>query len=231
MTTKEEIISRIEKLLRLADTSKNNNVHQVSEALKKAHELMKRHNIDLSKLNVDNKANVHVEMRVVDLPSTYGYVKLLAGAAAKLFNVFTYQVRHGVGDHRMHFVGDPTDLALTIEVFNWLQYKAKKSAKDNIGGQFGKDQRAFCDGFAVAIHDSVEKTTKTDLTQITDDDRRYALVVTDKSTAVTSFLKERKINLVRTKARKVKMNYNYFNIGHTEGKKVNLTGFRKSIGG
>ncbi len=227
MNKNQEIVDRISKLLRLADSTKNSSINEVNVALEKAHKLMREFNIDMSKVGISTFDDIKTEMQ--DLHSTYQYVKTLAKAASNLFNCYCYTTKRP-GDHKISFVGNPTDIALCIEVFNWLQYKAKTCAKQEVGGQFGKRQRAYCDGFADAVGiKSAEMKNKSSLTPISNDDRTYALVVTAKSEAITKHLRQTGVHLVKAKARKVSQDYSTYSRGYAEGNKVNLTGFRKSL--
>jgi len=52
----DDILDKVRKLLRLADTSRGATEHEAKVALAKAHEMMTRHNIDSAMLRMEREA-------------------------------------------------------------------------------------------------------------------------------------------------------------------------------
>ena len=119
---KEKLIETIKRLLALSTSS---NKHEAELAMAKASEIMEKHRISLSEVEIVQEVNAPVGKElysVENLKMKYQWVQTLAKAAAVLFGgeVIGTRSLHGTA---FYFVGKPNTLFAAKAMFEYL-YKA-----------------------------------------------------------------------------------------------------------
>lgn len=108
--TREALIEKINKLLALADTSRNNSEAEAQAAYAKAQALIAEYNLNMDELNEDKE-------QIVLMPATHsnneGYRTRLAMVLAQNFRCRVIMV-----GNRVNFIGYKTDAEVCVKVFN-----------------------------------------------------------------------------------------------------------------
>lgn len=108
--TREALIERINKLLALADTSRNNSEAEAQAAYRKAQALIAEYNLNMDELNEDKE-------QIVLMPATHsnneGYRTRLAMVLAQNF-----RCRVMMCGNTVNFLGYKTDAEICVKVFH-----------------------------------------------------------------------------------------------------------------
>jgi hypothetical protein len=125
MKPQSDILDKIRKLLRLADTSRGATENEAKVALAKAQELMTRHNIDSVLFRMEHGESATASFRVdkgkVELPKTLNPADLLILSLLQShFNVRTILMPGGRGTP-VDIIGAPEDVDFAIYAFNFLR--------------------------------------------------------------------------------------------------------------
>lgn len=123
--TRDTILDKVRKLLRMADRSRGATEHEAKVALAKAHELMTRHNIDSAMLRMENAEagdlSFEVNSSKVDLPKTLNPADALILALLQShFNVRVILL-HGSKETPVDIIGTPIDVEYAVFVFHFLR--------------------------------------------------------------------------------------------------------------
>ena len=123
--SESDILDKIRKLLRLADTSRGATENEAKVALAKAQELMTRHNIDSALLRMERGesggGSFTVDKGKVDLPKTLNPADLMILSLLQShFNVKTILMPSGRGTP-VDIIGAPADIDFAIYAFNFLR--------------------------------------------------------------------------------------------------------------
>lgn len=145
------IISKIQKLLNTADTSRNSSLEEASTAMNMAHKLLRKHHISMSQvLEVDTERNSstdYIELAEIDAV-TYAanilprWLELIIKAINRITQTKTLIKRSprkdsSCGNLTIVFIGDNLDATMASELFNFL-----KSTVSNLSTAHSKK----CDG-------------------------------------------------------------------------------------
>ena len=153
----ERVIDKIQKLLRLANSS---NEHEAALAAERASDLIKKHQISMSMMDVDKEISSGVDrFAYAETVISRRWVSSLAYACAKLFDGFVVQS----SATQFSFVGFKDDMTAARELFTHLYkswfgiadfdaYEEKKSRALS-GGRFSgaKYRNSHGFGYAAAI--------------------------------------------------------------------------------
>ncbi len=115
MDEREDIIELVRKCLAL---SRSSNEHEAARAAEKAQELMLKYK--LSEAEVELKTEQKVGVTHTEYPAvSRAWRRDLAGAVSEAYFCKVLVSRRR-GHERMVFVGKPTDIQITIMVYEWL---------------------------------------------------------------------------------------------------------------
>lgn len=167
-TQREEILSKIQKLLRKADKDKNPSIAEVETALAMAHKLLKKYHLSMSEVLALNAEDGTVSSSI-DLTEELGacfkastvpkWMSLLISAVNQLTQTRTL-IRYGkpdpgksYGDLKIAFVGDETDVSISIELFNFLRNCVQRMSTTHTKEVNGKFQqwRSFAEGCSTKL--------------------------------------------------------------------------------
>jgi hypothetical protein len=166
---RDQIVDRIQKLLRLADQSKNPTAEAVL-ALAKAQQMMDEHNISSAEV-AETQENGSLKL---DLDMYYGeahgytaenvrqYLQLIGQSCEKLTttrvlcNRRAEDVKYGGRISRrtrsyVMFLGHRPDVEVACELFRYLMKSCHTEAKHLYGNGYSNRHRAFGEGFALAV--------------------------------------------------------------------------------
>ncbi|MCL2321843.1 MAG: DUF2786 domain-containing protein [Oscillospiraceae bacterium] len=110
----EKIISKVTKLLELADLEKNNSEKEAIAASLKAQELLVKYNLDLCDIQGDKKENI--EEIIADVPSGFKWKYSLAEVVARSYRCRFYII----GSNNIVFYGYRSDSLIARRVFIYL---------------------------------------------------------------------------------------------------------------
>ena len=173
-------------------------------------------------------------MWVDDERSQYDtWSRILASSVSMLFHCKCIIHKKGASENyrvRISFIGQESDVALCVDVWNWLVKFAKKSSKDFAGSKWSPSHRSFCEAFAYTIHRRCREIIDRESHVSGESDQQWALVVQDKSTAVDDFVNlhfpKTKKNTIRNSGKK---DYPSMIAGQLAGERVELN-FKSQIG-
>ena len=120
---KENIISKIMKLIELGNSENNNNPHEREAASKKAAKLMAEYSISFLDLKVGKNGEENFTTITINGSSTkfVDYEGVLADIIAKTFDCTTINRNCTVDGWHMFFIGDKHDLEIVIYFFKFLR--------------------------------------------------------------------------------------------------------------
>jgi hypothetical protein len=173
----ESIAERVKKLLRLAADKCNR--HESEQALRRAFDLARRHNIDIDSLDLDENTEriLHQEF---PFPKRVGFLQFRA--LSLVINFFP--VNAVIGWAKVSFIGKPTDIAIAHYVYEFIVGAGLRELRD-----FEKCERkarrkmstgkrhSFIRGFIYALARQL-KSAEADLDL---DDSKTALVVAEEA--------------------------------------------------
>ncbi len=225
--TQSEILDKIRKLLRLADTSRGATENEAKVALSKAQELMTRHNIDSALLRMERGesggGSFTVDKGNLDLPKTLNPADLMILSLLQShFNVKTILMSGGRGT-AVDIIGAPADIDFAIYAFNYLRQTFFRCWNEFKRTRTNPDKASYYRGLRDGLNAEL-KAAKDRTEQSYGDDQRqaYGLVVVDQTAAITRFVEEHygRLRSRTTRARRVDSG-SYF-AGETKGRTIQI---------
>lgn len=159
-TEKQNILSKIRKLMALADSQEP---HEAALALRRVKELQEKYSISISDVEVSNIDETHIELSTINPPD---YMAHLISVIGKLFNVSpVLSIKRNDKGKKVaiiRFIGyAPNDeiASYCFEVVAKQLKNARKAYMKSLKGFKGKPKtrRAdlFCLGFAIALGEKI----------------------------------------------------------------------------
>lgn len=166
--SRDQILDKIRKALRLADPSSGAGEAEVLAATAAAKRLMDAHNIKIGEVATEEDP-VKVEVVVSEAYSRRGnlalkkYERWLGIAVAKLTTTsqFLRKSRSPGGSQMraaMCFIGDEVDVAVAVELYNYLRNTMHRFARERLGVGFTPSHRNYCEGFTMRIYERANET-------------------------------------------------------------------------
>ena len=187
-----KIISKIQKLLNLADNKKNGSIEEASTALEMAHKFLRKHQISMSQvLEFDSKGNVDSDFLELTECEAVKYaanilpkwIELIIKSVNRVTQTKTLIKRSArensiYGNLSIVFVGDTIDVNASIELFTFLKDTVSKLSTDHSKQQGGKFRfwRSFAEGCSSAL---LERAIEVDK-KLDDNIDRFSLFNSDK---------------------------------------------------
>ncbi len=222
-----EILEKIRKLLRLADTSRGATENEAKVALAKAQELMTRHNIDSALLRMERGesggAGFTVDKGKVDLPKTLNPADLMILSLLQShFNVKTILMPGSKGTP-VDIIGAAADIDFAIFAFNYLRQTFFRCWNDFKRTHANPDKASYYRGLRDGLNAELKAAKqRAEESYATDQRQTYGLVVVDQEAAITRFVEENygKLRARNTRARRVDSG-SYF-AGETKGRTIQI---------
>ena len=227
MKPQSDILDKIRKLLRLADTSRGATENEAKVALAKAQELMTRHNIDSALLRMEQGetggAAYTVDKGKVDLPKTLNPADLMILSLLQThFNVRTILMSGSKGTP-VDIIGAPADVDFAIYAFNFLRTTFFRCWNEFKVTRTDPDKASYYRGLRDGIHAELKAAkTRAEESYAADQQKAYALVVVDQSAAITRYVNDHygKLRARANRARRVDSS-SYF-AGETKGRTIQI---------
>jgi len=120
---KPEVISKIKKLLQLADASKNSNVEEAAVAAAKAQALMEKHRIKKAMLNEKEKIGWR---SLIDKGTPDNWKLFLVTSLAKNNGCYIVRSEDYAKDNQIHVVGEELDYESVQQLYTYLVNELNK---------------------------------------------------------------------------------------------------------
>lgn len=143
-TLNTAVVKKIQKLLSLADTSRNNSEDEAKAALLKAQELMAQYHIDMGELDTDSTESC--KLRVCAHNGNKGYRCQLATVIATNFRSKAIMVEGG----RVAFFGHTTDSKIAKDAFEYTYAFIKRRGDHMVyeAARAGENTKGVFNGYA-----------------------------------------------------------------------------------
>jgi hypothetical protein len=206
----DDVLDRVRKLLRLADTARGATEHEARVALAKAHELMTRHNIDSAMLR-QQRAEAGgpaftVNSSKVDLPKTLNPADLLILSLLQShFNVRVI-LMHGWKGTPVDIIGTPADVEYAVFVFQFLRETFFRCWNEFKRTHDKPNRQSYYRGLHDGLKTELNAAKRRAQDAYTADQRgRYELVLVDAQAAIDRHVTEKygKVRNRRQKASRV----------------------------
>ncbi len=225
--SQSDILDKIRKLLRLADTSRGATENEAKVALAKAQELMTRHNIDSALLRMERGesggGSFTVDKGNLDLPKTLNPADLMILSLLQShFNVKTILMPSSKGTP-VDIIGAPADIDFAIFAFNYLRQTFFRCWNEFKRTHANPDKASYYRGLRDGLNAELKAAKKRAEESYAANQRQtYGLVVVDQEAAITRFVEENygKLRNRNTRARRVDSG-SYF-AGETKGRTIQI---------
>jgi hypothetical protein len=225
--SESDILDKIRKLLRLADTSRGATENEAKVALAKAQELMTRHNIDSALLRMERGetggGSFTVDKGKVDLPKTLNPADLMILSLLQShFNVKTILMPSSKGTP-VDIIGAAADIDFAIFAFNYLRQTFFRCWNEFKRTRTNPDKASYYRGLRDGLNAELKAAKqRAEESYATDQRQTYGLVVVDQTAAITRFVEENygKLRSRNTRARRVDSG-SYF-AGETKGRTIQI---------
>jgi Protein of unknown function (DUF2786) len=222
--TEEKIISRIQKMLAIANDARANEGER-DNALRMAHNLLAKHNLELG--DVEARARDQQDPRIKNTLDSWSqaWAKSVFQASAKLFFCSYYFGRKINATKCVHnFVGRTSNATTAALMGEYLVTSILRECRRNWVHNLAPESRSFALGAAAAIYRRVEELRKADLP---DAAPGTALVLADiakvEDDENEAFIRAAGTSLTVKKTRASPVDPEAYAAGVQYGKKVNLS--------
>jgi len=227
MSAPANILDLVQKLLRLADTSRGATEHEAEAALAKAEELMVRHKIDSAMLRMSHGSEdlpgIAVQKEVINLPKAINPADMLILSLLQShFNVRIVLFKHSHATP-VDIIGTWEDVQFAIHVFHflretfsrcWNEFKVSASTPDR-----KSYYRGLHDGLRSAI---LEGKKRAEAAASTQERSRYQIVLVDTAAAIDRFMGERYGQLRKRRSRSSRVYSESYQAGKAKGGKIEI---------
>jgi len=225
--SQSDILDKIRKLLRLADTSRGATENEAKVALAKAQELMTRHNIDSALLRMERGetggGSFTVNKGKVDLPKTLNPADLMILSLLQShFNVKTILMPSGKGTP-VDIIGAAADIDFAIYAFNYLRQTFFRCWNEFKRTRTNPDKASYYRGLRDGLNAELKAAKeRAEQAYAADQRQAYGLVVVDQTAAITRFVEGNygKLRNRNTRARRVDSGSYY--AGETKGRTIQI---------
>jgi hypothetical protein len=218
---KEEVISKIMKLMELGNEEKNNNPHERETAMRMAAKMMAEYSIDFADLRSGKpKEDVFIELEVEGTSDVkVDFESRLAFYIAHAFDcemINTY--RHGPWS--IVFIGTKHDLEIAVFFYKYLRRTLGAMARLKYPKDTKSSRRNYCFGMVTVIGDRLDDLYKKREEFIPSDCRALVIVKKD---GLQKFFHEKFPNRVNGRKTSIKGDMGAYYNGKADGKTVNLS--------
>jgi hypothetical protein len=227
MTTNKDILEKIRKLLRLADTSRGATENEAKVALAKAQELMTRHNIDSALLRMERGesggGSFTVNKGKVDLPKTLNPADLMILSLLQAhFNVKTILMPNGRGTP-VDIIGAPADIDFAIYAFNYLRQTFFRCWNEFKRTHANPDKASYYRGLRDGLSSELKAAKQRAEESYASDQRQaYGLVVVDQQAVITRYVEENYGKLRNRNTRSRRLHSGSYVAGETKGRTIQI---------
>ena len=226
MNTNKDILEKIRKLLRLADTSRGATESEAQLALAKAQELMTRHNIDSALLRMERGESGHgftVDKGKVDLPKTLNPADLMILSLLQgHFNVKTILMPNGRGTP-VDIIGSPADIDFAIYVFQYLRQTFFRCWNEFKRVHANPDKASYYRGLRDGLNTALKEAKQRAEESYGSGERQtYGLVLVDQQAAIKQYVDEHYGKLRKRSGARRKMHSGSYTAGESKGRTIQI---------
>jgi RNA polymerase-binding transcription factor DksA len=226
MNTNKDILEKIRKLLRLADTSRGATESEAQVALAKAQELMTRHNIDSALLRMERGESGHgfaVDKGKVDLPKTLNPADLMILSLLQgHFNVKTILMPNGRGTP-VDIIGSPADIDFAIYVFHYLRQTFFRCWNEFKRVHANPDKASYYRGLRDGLNTALKEAKQRAEESYGSGERQtYGLVLVDQQAAIKQYVDEHYGKLRKRSGARRKMHSGSYTAGESKGRTIQI---------
>jgi len=227
MKPESDILEKIRKLLRLADTSRGATENEAKVALAKAQELMTRHNIDSALLRKERGesggASFTVDKGNLDLPKTLNPADLMILSLLQAhFNVKTILMSGGRGT-AVDIIGAPADIDFAIYAFNFLRQTFFRCWNEFKRTHANPDKASYYRGLRDGLNAELKAAKQRAEESYASDQRQtYGLVVVDQEAAITRYVTDHYGKLRNRPQRRRNLHSGSYAAGETKGRTIQI---------
>jgi hypothetical protein len=226
MKSESDILDKIRKLLRLADTSRGASENEAKVALAKAQELMTRHNIDSALLRMERGESGRaftVGTGKVDLPKTLNPADLMILSILQAhFNVKTILMPNGRGTP-VDIIGAAADVDFAIYAFNYLRQTFFRCWNEFKRTHRNPDKASYYRGLRDGLHAELKAAKqRTEESYATDKREAYGLVLVDQQAAITRYVAEHYQKIRSRAQRNRRVDSSSYHAGNEKGRTIQI---------
>jgi hypothetical protein len=226
MKSESDILDKIRKLLRLADTSRGATENEAKVALAKAQELMTRHNIDSALLRMERGetgGSFTVDKGKVDLPKTLNPADLMILSILQAhFNVKTILMPNGRGTP-VDIIGAAADIDFAIYAFNFLRQTFFRCWNEFKRNHANPDKASYYRGLRDGLNSELRAAKeRAEQSYAADQRQAYGLVVVDQEAAIKSYVADHYGKLRNRAQRRRRIHSGSYAAGETKGRTIQI---------
>ena len=227
MSAPPNILDLIQKLLRLADTSRGATEHEAEAALAKAEELMTRHKIDSAMLRMghgsEDLPGIAVQKEVINLPKTINPADMLIlSLLQNHFNVRIVLFKHSHATP-VDIIGTWEDVHLAIHVFHFLRETFSRCWKEFKSAASFPDRKSYYRGLHDGLKSAIlEGKKRAEATASTEERSQYQMVLVDTAAAIDRYMGERYGQLRKRRSRSSRVYSESYQAGRAKGGTITI---------
>jgi len=227
MSAPANILDLVQKLLRLADTSRGATEHEAEAALAKAEELMTRHKIDSAMLRMahgsEDLPGIAVKKEVINLPKTINSADMLIlSLLQNHFNVRIVLFKHSHATP-VDIIGTWEDVQFAIHVFHFLRTTFSRCWSEFKLSAILPDRKSYYrglhDGLKTAI---LEGKKRAEETASTEERSQYQIVLVDTAAAIDRYMGEQYGKLRKRRGRRSRVDSESYQAGRARGGTIKI---------
>ncbi|MEI8386854.1 MAG: DUF2786 domain-containing protein [Verrucomicrobiota bacterium] len=227
MSAPANILDLVQKLLRLADTSRGATEHEAESALAKAEELMTRHKIDSAMLRMSHGSEdlpgIAVQKEVINLPKTINPADMLI--LSLLQNHFNVRIVLFKNAHAtpVDIIGTWEDVQFAIHVFHFLRETFSRCWNEFKVSASTPDRKSFYRGLHDGLKSAIlEGKKRAEAAASTEERSRYQIVLVDTAAAIDRYMGERYGQLRKRRSRSSRVYSESYQAGKAKGGKIEI---------
>ena len=227
MSAPPNILDLIQKLLRLADTSRGATEHEAESALVKAKELMVHHKIDSAMLRMSHGSEdlpgIAVQKEAINLPKTINPADMLILSLLQShFNVRIVLFKNSQATP-VDIIGTWEDVQFAIHVFHFLRETFSRCWNEFKVSASTPDRKSFYRGLHDGLRSAIlEGKKRAEAAASTEERSRYQIVMVDTAAAIDRFMGERYGQLRKRRSRSSRVYSESYQAGKAKGGKIKI---------
>ena len=227
MSAPPNILDLIQKLLRLADTSRGATEHEAESALAKAEELMVRHKIDSAMLRMSHGSEdlpgIAIQKEAINLPKTINPADMLILSLLQShFNVRIVLFKNSQATP-VDIIGTWEDVQFAIHVFHFLRETFSRCWNEFKVSASTPDRKSFYRGLHDGLRSAIlEGKKRAEAAASTEERSRYQIVMVDTAAAIDRYMGERYGQLRKRRSRNSRVYSESYQAGRAKGGTITI---------
>ena len=227
MSAPPNILDLIQKLLRLADTSRGATEHEAESALAKAEELMVRHKIDSAMLRMSHGSEdlpgIAIQKEAINLPKTINPADMLILSLLQShFNVRIVLFKNSQATP-VDIIGTWEDVQFAIHVFHFLRETFSRCWNEFKVSASTPDRKSFYRGLHDGLRSAIlEGKKRAEAAASTEERSRYQIVLVDTAAAIDRYMGEQYGKLRKRRGRRSRVDSESYQAGRAKGGTIKI---------